>query len=95
MEFDRMNGNTKWRDAELLELAQLDEYKLLGVSEGAATPEGYTKINVHLYTITNDGRSRPDLWPETHDEHPIDSVYSGVVSLKGLRMVTFSQSSTD
>jgi hypothetical protein len=69
MEFDRMNGNTKWRDAELLELAQLDEYKLLGVSEGAATPEGYTKINVHLYTITNDGRSRPDLWPETHDEH--------------------------
>jgi hypothetical protein len=27
MELDAKNGNTKWRDAELVELAQIDEYK--------------------------------------------------------------------
>ena len=49
MELDRINGNTFWRDAELRELGQIDEYSALrGMGIGWKPAEGYKKIRVHL-----------------------------------------------
>ena len=47
MELDKANGNTKWRDAEKLELEQVqsfDTFKSLG--RGAKKPEEYKMIRV-------------------------------------------------
>ena len=49
MQLDKENGTTKYRDAELQELDQVDEYetfidKGMGHNPGA----GYKKITVHM-----------------------------------------------
>ena len=49
MELDCINGNTFWRDAELRELGQIDEYNALrDMGVGWKPAEGYKKIRVHL-----------------------------------------------
>ena len=85
------HGNTKWIDAEKLEIKQLMDYesfKDLGMN--APVPEGYTKIPVHfVYDVKHDGRHKARLVAGGHrTSTPVDSVYSGVVSLMGVRMVT-------
>ena len=47
MRLDAENGNTKWRDAEILELSQIDEYDTFE-DRGVTTkvPEGYKCIRV-------------------------------------------------
>jgi hypothetical protein len=78
---------------KLLELAQLDEYKLLGVSEGGCyTRRGTRRCGIRLQTRRGD---QARLVAGGHDEHTNRQCILWVVSLKGLRMVTFSQSSTD
>ena len=48
-------------------------------------------IKVHMvYAVKHDGRHRACLVAGGHlTETPIDSVYSGVISLKSIRMVAF------
>jgi hypothetical protein len=92
VKIDEKYGNSKWIDAEQLEIKQLMEYKSfedLGV--GARIPEGHTKIPVHfVYDVKHDGRHKARLVAGGHrTSTPVDSVYSGVVSLMGIRMVTF------
>jgi len=92
MEIDARNGNKKWQESEELELSQLDEYDTFRVQErGATIPDGYKKIRVHMvYAVKHDGRHKSRLVAGGHlTEIPIDSVYSGVVSLRGLRIVAF------
>ncbi len=92
MEFDLKNGNTRWRDAELIELAQIDEYNsFLDKGKGYDPGPGYKKIRVHLvYAVKHDGRHKARLVAGGHlTDTPIDSVYSSVVSLRGVRMLTF------
>ena len=89
---DEKNGNTLWQDAEELEVDQLQEYSTfndLGI--GAPIPTGYTKIPVHfVYDVKHDGRHKARMVAGGHrTETPVDSVYSGVVSLTGIRTVTF------
>jgi hypothetical protein len=57
----------------------------------APTPQGYKDIRVHLvYAIKHNGRRKARLVADGHLTHlPLDSVYSGVVSLKGLRSMIF------
>ena len=91
---DRRNGNTKWQDATKLEFDQLDDYHTfedLGHSKSAAPPLGYKKIRVHLvFDVKHDGRHKVRCVADGHlTEVPLDSVYSGVVSLKGLRIMLF------
>ena len=54
MDLDRINGNTKWVDAEKLEKNQLFEYERFddhGHKSSSAAPSGYKKINLHfVYT---------------------------------------------
>ena len=91
-ELDKKNGNTFWQDAIALELLQLHEYKtFLDMGMGDCRPEGYKKIQVHfVFDVKHDGRHKARLVAGGHlTDVPLDSVYSGVVSLRSLRMVIF------
>ena len=71
---------------------QLDEYDTFeDLGYKAPVPKGYQKIKVHLiYAVKHDGRFKARLVADGHlTDVPTESVYSGVVSLRGLRMVIF------
>ena len=92
IKFDNENNNTRWQDAMALEMEQLQEYetfKDLGV--GTKAPDGYCKIRVHfVLAVKHDGRHKARLVADGHlTETPLESVYSGVVSLRSLRIVIF------
>ena len=94
LEIDAKNKNTKWKDAVDLELKQIDDYSTFtdhGHHDSASPPSGYKKIRVHfVFDVKHDGRHKARLVADGHlTEVPLDSVYSGVVSLKGLRLVVF------
>jgi len=94
MRLDAKNKNTKWKDSVALELMQIDEYNTftdLGHHTKTSPPAGYKKIRVHLiFDVKHDGRHRARLVADGHlTDIPLESVYSGVVSLKGLRLVVF------
>ena len=54
-------------------------------------PPGFKKIRVHfVYAVKHDGRHKARLVAGGHlTDVPVDSVYSGVVSLRSLRIVIF------
>ena len=92
MELDRAAGNNKWKESIDLELRQLTEYKAFkDLGKGTPLPEGYKKIRVHLvFDVKHDLRRKARLVAGGHlTDVPVDSVYSGVVSLRGLRLVLF------
>jgi hypothetical protein len=92
IEFDTRNGNTKWQDATAMEFAQLDEYDTFtDLGRGANAPLDFKKIRVHLiFAVKYDGRHKARCVADGHlTDIPIDSVYSGVVSLRGIRMLIF------
>ena len=94
LRLDTKAGNTKWQDAVVLELAQIDEYDTfqdLGPKDQATVPMGYKKIRMHLvFDVKHDGRHKARLVADGHlTQVPLDSVYSGVVSLRGIRMILF------
>ena len=87
---DKRNGNSKWAEATQLEMTQLDDYTTFK-DVGKVIPEGYKKIRVHLvYDVKHDGRHKARLVADGHlTDIPLESVYSGVVSLRGIRLLTF------
>ena len=92
MRIDEKNGNDKWKQSELLEKSQIidyDTFKSLGI--GAPVPDGYQKIPCHMvYDVKHDGRYKSRFVAGGHrTSTPVDSTYSGVVSLQGIRIVTF------
>ena len=92
IQIDAENGNTRWQDAMTLELNQLNEYDTFkDLGKGARAPTDYKKIQVHfVFAVKHDGRHKARLVAGGHlTDVPIDSVYSGVVSLRTLRMVIF------
>jgi hypothetical protein len=94
MQFDLKNGNTLWQEATDLEMSQLAEYDTfrdLGHKDTAPPPTGYKKIHTHLvYDCKHDGRHKARMVADGHlMDIPLESVYSGVISLPGLRIVTF------
>ena len=85
MELDKANGNQLWRKAEELELGQIDEYAVFDDrGKGGKAPDGYRKMGVHLvYDCKQDGRRKARLVADGHKTPiPLESVYSGVVSLQ-------------
>ena len=89
---DERNGNTRWQDCTDLEHQQLQEYDTFrDLGENGKTPQGYKKIRTHLiYAVKHDGRHKSRMVADSHlTDIPVESVYSGVVSLRGLRMVMF------
>ena len=92
MELDQKNGNNKWLQAEEIELKQIFDYDtFIDKGKGFIMPNDYTRINVHfVYAVKHDGRHKARLVAGGHlTKIPEDSVYSGVVSLKGIRIVIF------
>ena len=98
MRLDKENGNTHWQDAMDLELTQIHEYKVFRDTGKAkfhngkvVTPDGFQKIRVHfVYAVKHDGRFKARLVADGHHtKEPVESIYSGVVSLRSLRMVVF------
>lgn len=92
MDIDAKNGNTKWRDAEIHELGCVDEYDVFDdKGKGYKPRPEYKRIRVHMiYAVKHDGRHRARLVAGGHlTDTPIDSVYSSVVSLRGVRMLAF------
>ena len=101
LQLDEQNGNSKWYDATTLEMDQINEYKVFQ-DHGKAqydpksrkvsnTPNGYQKIRVHLiFAVKHDGRHKARLVAGGHlTPDPIESIYSGVVSIRSLRLVIF------
>ena len=89
-----MNGNVKWQDAMKLEMQQLKDYKCfkdVGMYGKELPPKGYKKIQVHfIFDVKHDGHHKAQCVAGGHlTDVPIDSIYSGVVSLQGLCMVAF------
>ena len=98
MRLDKENGHTHWQDAMDLELTQIHEYKVFKDTGKAkfhngkvVTPDGFQKIRVHfVYAVKHDGRFKARLVADGHlTKEPVESIYSGVVSLRSLRMVVF------
>ena len=86
---DEKNGNTKWQDAETEELKQLYGYETFNdLGKDGKPPPGYQKIRVHfVYAVKHDLRHKARLVAGGHlTEPPKDSVYSGVVSLRSMRL---------
>ena len=95
---DKEYSNTHWQDAMDLELTQIHEYKVIkdtGKAQfhngKAVTPDGFQKIRVHfVYAVKHDGRFKARLVADGHlTKEPVESIYSGVVSLRSLRIVVF------
>ena len=92
LELDRKNGNTRWQDFTKVEMDQLNEYSTFeDRGKNAQLPTGYKKIRTHLvYAVKHDGRHKARMVADGHlTDLLLDSVYSGVVSLRGLRLVLF------
>ena len=101
LQLDEPNGNSKWYDATKLEMDQINEYKVFQ-DHGKAqfdtksrkvsnAPNGYRKIRVHLiFAVKHDGRHKARLVAGGHltPDH-IESIYSGVLSIRSLRLVIF------
>ena len=92
MEIDKQKENTLWQDATKLELESMAAYNVFK-DQGykAAPPPEYKAIRVHLiYDVKHDGRHKARLVADEHlTDGPDDSVYSSVVSLRGLHMLLF------
>ena len=91
MQLDEKNGNTLWADAEARELNQIDEYGTFRDVGKGVHPRGYKKISAHLvYDIKPDLRRKARLVAGGHlTETPVNSIYSSVVSLTGLKITIF------
>jgi len=90
MELDTANGNTMWADAIKTEMDQLHEYDTFqDKGSGTTMGAGWKKINVHLiFAVKHDLRRKARLVAGGHlTEPPKDSVYSGVVSLRSIRLI--------
>jgi hypothetical protein len=73
------------------QLAEYNTFMDLGHKDTVPPPTGYKKICTHLvYDCKHDGRHKARMVADGHlTDISSEIVYSGVVSLRGLRIVTF------
>jgi hypothetical protein len=88
---DKKNGNSLWAEAMKTELSQLFEYETFddkGHIKDVGRPKGYQFIRCHfVYDVKHDLRCKARLVAGGHmTAPPRDSVYSGVVSLRSIRL---------
>ena len=91
---DAAAGNNKWKDANKLEMEQLRDYDVFidkGSYHESKIPRGYKKISVHIiFDVKHDGRHKARCGADGHlTDTPVDSIYAGVVSLRGFQMCLF------
>ena len=91
---DKENSSTHWQDAMDLEVTPIHEYKVFKDTGKAqfhngkiVTPDGFLHF---VYAVKHDGRFKARLVADGYlTKEPVESIYSGVASLKSLRMVVF------
>jgi hypothetical protein len=73
------------------QLAEYNTFRDLGHKDTASPPTGYKKIHTHLiYDCKHDGRHKAWMVANSHlTDIPLESMYSGVVSLCRLRIIIF------
>ena len=100
LELDKANNNSKWYDVTKAELDSIHSYEVFQKHEKVKydkqkkvmnAPPGYQKIRVHLiFAVMYDGRYKARLVADGHlTPDPVESIYSGVVSLQNLKLVIF------
>ena len=100
LEFDKANNNSKWYDATKAELECIHSYEVFQKHEKAQydkqkkvinAPPGYQKVRVHLiFEVKYVGRHKPRLVAHGYlTPELVESIYSGVVSLRILKLVIF------
>ena len=92
--FDKKIDNHNWMKANKLEHEQLKEYEVFtyqGRFAGCRIPCGYQLVRVHIiFDVKVDRRHKARVVADEHlTATPTESVYSGVVSLRGLRTCLF------
>ena len=91
LRIDQENDDHEWKKCTQLEMQQLHEYSAFvdrgHINRGAKAPVGYQKIRAHLvHAVKHDGRHKARLVADRHlTPIPIEDVYSGVCSLRGVR----------
>ena len=89
---DAANGNTYWADAMKAEIDQLNEYSVYhSIGKNARPPPGYQQIPLRMVFDVKQSLKRKARLVARGDKTspPDDSVYSGVASLRSLRIVVF------
>ena len=100
MQFDSENKYSKWYDAIKLEMESMLDYKVFKKWDKTIldkhkkvmnSPKGCHRIKSHLvFAVKFDGRHKARLVADGHlTPEPIENIYSGVVSLRNLRLVIF------
>ena len=92
IQLDKENGNTLWQDAMEKEIGQINEYKVYrSLGQGAEVPPGYQLIPVRMVFDVKQTLQRKARLVARGDKTtpPADAVYSGVASLRSLRIVCF------
>ena len=100
MQFNSENHNSKWYDAIKLEMESMIQYMVFKKWDKAIlhkhkkvmnSPKGFHRIKVHIvFAVKFDGRHKARLVADGHlTPEPIENIYSGVVSLRNLRLVIF------
>jgi len=89
-------ANGRIQRPEELEISQLMDYEVFEdrshISDPSSeSPAGYKKITYHVvFAVKHDERYKSRLVAGGHmTDAPVESVYSGVVSLRGVRLVIF------
>ena len=100
MQFDSENKNSKWYDAIKLEMESMLEYKVFKKWDKSIldkhkkvmnSPKAYHRREVHLvFAVKFDCRHKGRLVADGHlTTEPAEYIYSGVGSLRSLRLVIF------
>ena len=99
LQLDVQNSNTKWKDAIDLEIEQIKEYQVfkdhgkVAYEKGKIinAPKDHQKIRVHfMFDVKHCGKFKARLVADGHlAKQPNEMVYSGVVSLRNLRLAVF------
>ena len=99
LQLDIHNGNNKWKEAIDLEIEQIKEYQVFKDFGKAVydkntitnAPKGHQKIRVHfVYDVKHCGKFKARLVADGHlTKEPMETVYSGVVSIRNLRLAMF------
>ena len=82
---DKENSNKHWQEIHEYKVFK-DTGKAQFHNEKVVTPDGFQKIRVHfVYAVKHDGRFKVRLVADGNiTKEPVDSIYSGVVSLRSL-----------
>ena len=101
LEFDKENNNTKWADATRDEMDCIKQQQVFTKHQRAKwdsnhkkilnTPPNHQKIRVNLiFAVKHNGRHKARLVADgSLTPGPVENIYSGVVSLRHLRLVIF------